>query len=67
MFHGSVISVGKDPGTLPTSFLYVIYLRCDKDTGYGNITWTVRGIKMTPGSMSLLYPLIIRNVFPGAQ
>lgn len=67
MFHGSVISVGKDPGTRPTFFLYVIYLQCDKDTGYGNITWTVKGIKMTPGSMSFLYPLIISIIFPDAQ
>lgn len=67
MFHGSVISVGKDPGIRPTSSLYVIYLQCDKDTGYGNITWTVKGIKITPGFMSFLYPLIIRNVFPDAQ
>lgn len=67
MVYSSVISVGKDPGTLPTFSLYAIYLQCDKDTGYGNITWTAKGIKITPGSMSFLYPLIIRNVFPGAQ
>lgn len=29
------------------------YLQRDKDTGYGNITSTVKGIKTTPGSVIL--------------
>lgn len=44
---------GKGSGYTANFLPTFIYLQCDKDTGYGTITSSVKGVKLIPGSVIL--------------